>query len=294
MQEDGFETFSTERCIPNGMRLFQKQGRFAQTRLPFILKISKSLSNQPKSLPKSAAAPLILQNPKAVSDLPLYCTFIIAVVIMRLIHNVIFFCKKQLRGNFLSHIRRLFFICALTFFACLTFYLICVPVASSFYLKIIKRIDSIKETPFVLPIGVLSFPSEGTCYWSMPYWWADESVIWGRHSGISDIIEWSSHYDKLDKETTFWTNFKCEVFENKLSYECLQKRYSPFLSAKPKLNDISKEVPFAKDKYGELIFLSRSVDNSRQYIYCYIDDEYFYIYFSHFPSKEESWIKWMR
>jgi len=45
---------------------------------------------------------------------------------------------------------------------------------------------------------------------------------------------------------------------------------------------------------AELGLVMQIRGDERNYISYYIDDEYFYIYFSHFPAKEGSWIKWMR
>jgi len=148
-------------------------------------------------------------------------------------------------------LRKLFSIGTLTFFACIAFYVIFLIVCS-FYLKTIKRIDSIEEVPFVLPVSTLSFPSEGTCYWSMPYWWADESVVWGRHSGISDVMKWHIDNNEMERSTSLlWEMLALEVHNHELSLECLQEKFSSAVST-PKLKDISKEVPFERDKYGKL------------------------------------------
>ena len=178
--------------------------------------------------------------------------------------------------------------------ACIVFFLIGSPVTCVIYLKAIKPIDVISAVPFEIPRSISLFPSKGTCYWSMSYYWADECVIWGRHSGITDVVKWyNDHCEPADSDEELRIVSE-EIDNGVLTSENLRILFPSSFSG-TKLKDISKEIPSMKGKYGYLLESLRSIDgNDRKYVHCYIDDEYYYIYFSHLPSKEWSWIKWVR
>ena len=170
---------------------------------------------------------------------------------------------------------------------CIIFILLPIFVLSVYYSCFsiwTREIDSIADCSCPLPDYLVCLPSKGKCRWTTLNVWADKHVIYGKHKGISEMLDWrntvfiKNNFVPQNVLDLNWAhNYSNIQFASKEWF--YENVLEPNL--KKSVSYDGESIPFQYAVGTRLISWYIMDGNGRRYFDCFITDEYFFLYFSH-------------